>query len=239
MENMVGNWRVSLRMQGHNMSDDIRSILERMSMLEASISPETVKSGLDAQQRGVPESPALFKPKNISTVLTARTDPEHPMAGYEVGESAEMAEDVLTTVKKGLTDYLGQIEDEINRKKDGELANKADPKDISSKKKDKDLTIKIVATEDPTEEETPVPTDVHTAVTDPTLPESHPVKSMALEDGRICEIHGNEHDGFHIRHGAKAMPSHFADMAQAEMALEMFKSRQRQSLESADYLEEK
>ena len=94
---MVGNWRVSLRMQGHNMSDDIRSILERMSMLEASISPETVKSGLEAQQRGVPELPALFKPKNISTVLTARTDPKHPMAGYEVGESAEMAEDVLST----------------------------------------------------------------------------------------------------------------------------------------------
>lgn len=45
---------------------------------------------LNAQQRSVPQLPAMAKAKHIS-VLGAKTDPEHPFAGYMVGagESAE------------------------------------------------------------------------------------------------------------------------------------------------------
>lgn len=46
--------------------------------------------GLNAQQRSVPQLPAMAKAKHIS-VLGAKTDPQHPFAGYAVGadESAE------------------------------------------------------------------------------------------------------------------------------------------------------
>lgn len=45
---------------------------------------------LNAQQRSVPQLPAMAKARHIS-VLGAKTDPEHPFAGYMVGagESAE------------------------------------------------------------------------------------------------------------------------------------------------------
>ena len=59
-----------------------------------------------------------------------------------------------------------------------------------------------------------------------------------MEDGRICEIHGDEHTGFEIRHGNRAMKSKFKSLEEAEMALEMFTARRRKADESADYIEE-
>ena len=232
--------------------DEIYTIMQRLALIESTITPDTVTKGLNAQQRSVPQMPALFKMPDQGAVLGGDPDKKASSAGYMVGsnESEEpeqdaleeevASEDKLDRVKKSFADYLDSISDE---KKDTDLKDPVRVDRDLGKRPAKDSSIiakqVVGVAEDPTEEETPAPTDVHTDVINPTLPESHPVKSMALEDGRICEIHGNEHEGFHIRHGAKAMPSHFADMAQAEMALEMFKARQRQSLESADYLEER
>ena len=97
------------------MSNDIRSILDRLATVEGRLSP--------AQQR-VPQLPALFKPRHIRA-LGAKTDPAHPMDGYMVGDSAEprrtaleeamaeIEEDMLSKVKKDLTTYLDRLEKKV------------------------------------------------------------------------------------------------------------------------------
>lgn len=69
--------------------------------------------------------------------------------------------------------------------------------------------------------------------------ESAPVKTITMEDGRMCEIHGDEHRGFEIRHGNRSLPTRFKRLAEAELALEMFLAHRRHRDESADYLDEK
>ena len=97
------------------MSDDIRSILDRLATVEGRLSP--------AQQK-VPQLPALFKPRHIRA-LGAKTDPAHPMDGYMVGDSveptktaleeamAEIEEDMISKVKKDLTQYLDRLEKKV------------------------------------------------------------------------------------------------------------------------------
>jgi hypothetical protein len=97
------------------MSNDIRSILDRLATVEGKLSP--------AQQK-VPQLPALFKPRHIRA-LGAKTDPAHPMDGYMVGDSieprrtaleeamAEIEEDMLSKVKKDLTTYLDKLEKKV------------------------------------------------------------------------------------------------------------------------------
>jgi len=126
--------------QDHN---DIYSIVERLAILEGRISPTSTKHGLTAQQKSVPQLPALFKPKHIK-VLGAKTDPEHPMHGYMVGDAVEddrepveeavANEDVLDKVKASFADYLKTVADEI--KSDTDLKDKKH-EDSDLKKKDK------------------------------------------------------------------------------------------------------
>ena len=107
------------------MSNDIRSILDRLATVEGRLSP--------AQQR-VPQLPALFKPRGIKA-LGSKTDPAHPMDGYMVGDSiepkrtaleeamAEIEEDMLSKVKRDLTTYLDKLEKRVSI--DRELKDKA------------------------------------------------------------------------------------------------------------------
>jgi hypothetical protein len=107
------------------MSNDIRSILDRLATVEGRLSP--------AQQK-VPQLPALFKPRHIRA-LGAKTDPAHPMDGYMVGDSveprrtaleeamAEIEEDMLSKVKKDLTTYLDKLEKRV--RVDRDLKDKA------------------------------------------------------------------------------------------------------------------
>ena len=223
-------------MSDHN---DIYSIVERLRMLE---------EGLDKNQRSVNQLGATFKPKTVA-VLTAKTDPKNPMAGKLVGgdESvereeamleADMAEDVLEKVKQSFTDFIKQAEQSIDKevqekkKEDTDLKNK-DLKDRALRVKDQPVA------EDPTTQEIPGPTMTSAPVVNPTYGESAPIKSVALNDGMICEIHGNERDGFEIRRGTRSLPTRFKNMAQAEMALEMYRARMKQADESQDYMEEK
>ena len=102
------------------MSNDIRSILDRLATVEGRLSP--------AQQK-VPQLPALFKPKHIRA-LGSKTDPKHPMDGYMVGDSieprrtaleeamAEIEEDMLSKVKKDLTQYLDRLEKKVSISRD-------------------------------------------------------------------------------------------------------------------------
>jgi hypothetical protein len=75
-------------------------------------------------------------------------------------------------------------------------------------------------------------------VINPTYGESAPVKSIHLKDSMICEIHGNERDGFEIRRAGRSLPTRFKNIEQAEMALEMFRARLQKQDQSQDYLDE-
>jgi hypothetical protein len=97
------------------MSNDIRSILDRLATVEGKLTPG---------QQKVPQLPALFKPRHIRA-LGAKTDPAHPMDGYMVGDSvepqrtaleeamAEIEEDMISKVKKDLTTYLDKLEKKV------------------------------------------------------------------------------------------------------------------------------
>jgi hypothetical protein len=221
--------------QDHN---DIYSIVERLRILE---------EGLDKNQRSVNQLGATFRPKTVA-VLTAKRDPKNPMAGKLVGSDesvdreeamleADMAEDVLEKVKKSFTDFIKQAEQSID--KEVQEKKKEDTGLKTKEKQDRGLKAKDhPVAEDPTTQETPGPTMTSAPVTNPTYSESAPVKSVALNDDMICEIHGNERDGFEIRRGARCLPTRFKDISQAEMALEMFRARMQQQDESQDYLDE-
>jgi hypothetical protein len=119
------------------MSNDIRSILDRLATVEGRLSP--------AQQK-VPQLPALFKPKHIRA-LGSKTDPAHPMDGYMVGDSveptktaleeamAEIEEDMISKVKKDLTQYLDRLEKKVNINRD--LKDKA--KDAVQKRQPEEI----------------------------------------------------------------------------------------------------
>jgi hypothetical protein len=79
---------------------------------------------LSPAQQKVPQLPALFKPRHIRA-LGAKTDPAHPMDGYMVGDSveprrtaleeamAEIEEDMISKVKRDLTQYLDKLEKKV------------------------------------------------------------------------------------------------------------------------------
>ena len=224
--------------------NDIYSIVERLRVLE---------EGLDKDQRSVNQLSATFKPKTVA-VLTAKRDPKNPMAGKLVGGAeesaennqsmleAEMAEDVLEKVKNSFKDFIKSVEEEIE---DSDIKEKKhQDTDLKSReKKDRDLIAKVKpVAEDPTEQETvtsiaPIATP-QAPVKNPTYAESAPVKTITINDGMICEIHGNERDGFEIRRGTKSLSTRFKDLRQAELAVEMFQARMKAHDESQDYLDE-
>lgn len=193
---------------------DLKDILAKLDKIaEGEITPVNVKSGLNKQQRKVPELPALFKPKSIN-VLTNKTDPEHPTKGYFVGaESVEhddlesisevvTSEDVISTVKKKLGDYLADLSNEI--------------------KSDSDLKDKI-------------PQDV-----DHIGPS---VRTINTDDGHEIKIHGNDDDGFRITIKNKPHSAKFESLKHAEMACEMYCAHRRENTveviqATPDYLDE-
>ena len=244
------------------MSNNIRDIIERLAILEGRITPTTVKSGLNPEQKSVKQLPALFKPKNISPTLNKKPYQKHPMDGWLVGEAkvcetchcepCECDEEVLDEavaneeklldkVRDSLKDYLASVEKKYS---DNSISKKAVDKELGKKAVDKDLITKEaeVVDEDPTQEE-PATTDIDPSmpVQNPTYsePAKAPIKTITMEDGRMCEIHGDEATGFEIRHGNRSLKSRFKNLDQAEMALEMYMARCRSQDASADYIEEK
>jgi hypothetical protein len=99
------------------MSDPIYSIIERLALIEGKTSPVNVKHGLNKQQQGVPQLPALFKPRDISPTLSKKPYQQHPMDGYMVGETALSGADDLRAKLKALQD----IQMDPNTEKDPEL----------------------------------------------------------------------------------------------------------------------
>ena len=215
------------------------SIVERLAILEGRVTPTSVNSGLNKQQQSVPQLPALFKPKNIS-VLGSKTDPKHPMSGYAVGGNesvelgeADVAEDMLGQVKRSFADYLQSIEDQV--KGDKEIQDRTpDTKEVQVKKPNvKDLKLKNPAPEISNE-------NLISMQSEPVAVESAPVKTVECGPGLMFEIHGDENNGFEVRHGARKLKSRFDNLDHAVIACEMFGSRlHRRPDESADYVEER
>ena len=91
--------------------------------------------------------------------------------------------------------------------------------------------------------------DVATAIKkDPTLIDKIPqekdfvgaaVKTIKTDDGHEIKIHGNEDDGFRISIKNRPSKTSFKTLDEANMAVEMFCNRRKQSLDSADYIEER
>ena len=228
------------------MSSDIRSILERLAAVEGKLTPTGVKHGLNPQQKSVNQLPALFKPHSIQA-LGSKTDPQHPMHKELVGDSIEpnktaleeamqeVEEDMLSKVKKDLTQYLDQLEKKV--KIDRELKDKA-----------KDAVEKHTAEEEIEENDYELtdPSTVHgiedTIDTQLGNPQQ-PIKVMELDDGAIFEIHGDEGSGYEIRHSGRSLPSRFRTSDEAGIAVDLFRAhRQRNQPKqdlSQDYIEER
>jgi len=206
------------------MSADIYQIIQRLAQIEeGQTTPVGVKKGLNPQQQSVPQLPALFKPQKISA-LTNTTDPGHPTADYFVGEDrvneADVSEDLLDKARR-LGDYLDSVEQEIRSR---ELQQRQpDTREVQKKSTD---TGNLKA---------PKAKAVETA----------PVKTITLENGRVCEIHGDEGQGFGIRHSGRDLKSRFEQLEHAVIACEMFNARLRAGAASAaapvdtDYIEER
>lgn len=215
------------------MSNDIKSILERLSLVEGKTVPVSPKGSMTAQQERVPQLPALFKPKDISPTLTKKPYQKHPMDGYMVGENSlaeamqEVEEDMINKVKKDLNVYLDRLEQQLasddgRREKQTPELDKLAAKD----KQDRDLVQKAV-----------------NAIQQGQVEES-PAQCVSMEDGTLFEIYECGPEEYEIRHGGKSLPTRFPNIDHAKMAVDIFKSRKKmqqpeQQDLSQDYIEEK
>jgi hypothetical protein len=183
------------------------------------------------------------------------------MKGEFVGDSVEPArnaleeamqaveEDMLGRVKRDFVDYLERLEDK--NKIDKALVHKAK----------QELEIEDPIEEDPTQAE-PAGIAPPAPAQDPVLPENdfedselahdidqtaasqavaaeQPVKTVAMEDGAVLEIYGDQGRGFEVRHGDRSLPTRFPNIDHADMAVKLFQRRRKKADLNQDYLEEK
>jgi hypothetical protein len=215
-------------------------------MIESDLTPVSVKKGLNKQQKSVPQLPALFKPENISPVLTNQSQ-KKPLGKNMVGDSresvalarhmSEIDEDMLSRVRRDLGQYLDYLE----AKKDDELEDKK--KRLTQQAAEKVQDRNPAKPGDQQEyDETEEPMMSGTAMMSPvSVGECNYVKTIALEDGAEFECWEHPESGIEIRHGGRVLPSRFRSMADADMAVNMFGAHRRGQPQdpSSDYLEEK
>lgn len=222
---------------------DIAKILQSFNVIEGRTSPVNTRSGLTPQQKSVEQLPALFRPKKIS-VLTNKHDPQHPTAGHFVGDDIEVAqtpleeamrnveEDMIQKTRADLRQYLDMLSKKTQE--NNELLKKA--QEVVEKSLDHDDQEPVE--EDPTE--SPPPTTPPESQMS-SLPDSgsQPVKSIALEDGKILEIHGDEDQGFRVGFQNRFLNRQFRNIDDAAMAVDIFRARHRKNSPDADYIEER
>lgn len=241
------------------MTDPIYRIIERLALIEGKTTPVSVRHGLNKQQQGVPQLPALFKPHNISPTLTKKPYQKHPADGYMVGDSVEprkpslgeamqeVEEDMVSRVKGQFADYLEKLEKE--NKLDSHLVNKAkhdlDIGDDGEVDENATWDQDVQPIGDPADTEVAHGVEDHIAasVAAPAAPMSavseSPAKTYTLEDGTCLECWGDDESGYEVRHGERKLPTRFPRIDHADMAVKLFqKRRQKQDL-SQDYIEER
>lgn len=219
-------------------------ILQSFNMIEGRTSPVDVRSGLTSQQKSVRQLPALFQPKKIS-VLTNKTDPQHPTAGHLVGDDIEVGqtpleetmrsveEDMISKTRNDLRQYLDMLANKTQEN------NKLLKKAQAAVKRSLEPPQKKVK-EDPTEAE-PVPDSepMGLSLSPSAGSGSIPVKTMTLEDGKILEIHGDENQGFRLGLGNRFIDRQFKNIDDAVMAVDIYRARKNRQNPSADYVEER
>lgn len=223
------------------MSNDIKSILDRLVAVEAKITPAMPRvPGLNSQQKAVGQLPALFKPKSASPVLGSKKDPQNPFRGKLVGDSVEptqpslaetmqeIEEDMLGKVKRQFVDYLEKLEDKSKIDKD--LVSKA-KQELGMSDTDED-----VAEDD--FQDTEVAHDIDQKALSQAVAAEKPVKTVAMEDGAMLEIYGDEGRGFEIRRGGRSLPTRFPNIDHADMAVRLFQQRRKKQDLSQDYVDE-
>jgi hypothetical protein len=232
------------------MTDPIYRIIERLALIEGKTTPVSVRHGLNKQQQGVPQLPALLKPRNISTTLTKKPYQAHPLDGYMVGENSlaeamqEVEEDMVSRVKGQFADFLEKLEKE--NKLDSHLVSKAkhDLEIGDDGEVDENATwdqdVQPIGDPADTEVAHGVENDIATAVSQPTAPLGEsPARTYTLEDGTCLEAYGDDESGYEVRHGERSLPTRFPRIDHADMAVKLFqKRRQKQDL-SQDYIEER
>lgn len=142
---------------------------------------------------------------------------------------AEIEEDMISKVKKDLTQYLDKLEKRT--KLDRDLQDKA----VTAVERGR--TEEIAVDEDPTAMDTMV-TPPPAPTVNPTLPEEATVKTVTLEDGFMLEIYGDESRGFGIRRQGRELGHRFPKLDHAELAIELYKANRPQDL-SQDYVQER
>jgi hypothetical protein len=65
-----------------------------------------------------------------------------------------------------------------------------------------------------------------------------PVKTVAMEDGAVMEIYGDEGQGFEVRHRGRSLPTRFDNIDHADMAVQLFQQRRKKQDLSQDYIDE-
>ena len=234
------------------MSDPMHDIVKRLAILEGRITPSEPSGSQNAQQKSVHQLPALFKPGKGGPILGGNPNKPAVTKGYFVGAESEENEEealeeavaneekLLDKVKKSFIDYLDSVEDVVSKKKDRDIGDRPAARDIGKKAADKDIISNAVELEEDPTQEPAAPDTTAAQIQEPTYAAqpAAPVKTITLEDGRICEIHGNEHTGFEIRHGNRKLPSRFKNLDHANMALEMYQARRQRQDQSADYIDE-
>jgi hypothetical protein len=236
------------------MTDPIYRIIERLALIEGKTTPVSVRHGLNAQQKSVPQLPALLKPRDISPTLTKKPYQAHPLDGYMVGENSlaeamqEVEEDMISRVKGQFADYLEKLEKENHL--DGRLVRKAkaelniddDPQTEEEVEENAtwDQDVQPIGDPGDTEVAHGLENDIATAVSQPTAPLGEsPARTYTLEDGTCLEAYGDDESGYEVRHGERRLPTRFPNIDHADMAVKLFqKRRQKQDL-SQDYIEEK
>jgi hypothetical protein len=221
------------------MSNDIKNILERMSLIEGRTTPVSVKKGLNPQQQSANQLAALFKPKDISPVIGSKSDPDHPMKGKLVGANESklaeamqsVEEDMLGKVKRDFVDYLERLED--RSKIDKDLVSKA-KKELGIKDTDED-----VAEQDEEQfQGSELAHDIDQTALSQAVAAEKPVKTVAMEDGAVLEIYGDEGRGFEIRNRGRTLPTRFSNIDHADMAVQLFQQRRKKQDLSQDYIDE-
>ena len=241
------------------MTDPIYRIIERLALIEGKTTPVSVKHGLNKQQQGVPQLPALFKPQNISTTLTKKPYQKHPADGYMVGDSVEprkpslgeamqeVEEDMVSRVKGQFADYLEKLEKE--NKLDSHLVNKAkhdlDIGDDGEVDENATWDQDVEPISDPADTEVAHGVEDHIAasVAAPAAPMSavseSPARTYTLEDGTCLECWGDDDSGYEVRHGERRLPTRFPRIDHADMAVRLFQKRRQRQDQSQDYIEER
>ena len=240
------------------MSNDIRSILERLALVEGRTVPVSPRGSMTAQQERVPQLPALFKPRDISPTLKKKPYQAHPMDGYMVGENAlaeamqEVEEDMISKVKGRFADYLetlekkNKIDQRLIRKAKAELNIDDDPQTEEDATWDADVA-PISGPEDAADTETAHGIEDHVAqaMSQPTAPVGEALNSPArvyeMTDGTCVECWGNDTQGYELRRGDRKLATRFPRLGHADMAMRLFQKRREAAQQDTnqDYLEER